>query len=256
MSRFFTSDWHLNSTLINQYAHRPWITDITNVDNLIRNCDEVASSKSDIVFHVGDFILIGKDRHGRDVDVQYLHNDADSYRSMLKANIVLLSGNHDDGRNCETSAKSMVIDLNHNYRNVYVSHFPSDHQQYRGPVGYGLKKKDVRIVLCGHVHQKWKYFYDRRNHVLNYNVGVDCHDYKPVRDSDITEDLDFILAHHSFTTEWKMTVSDEIEFRKSVKYRIKLGREIRNEERHIKKGLTPEECERRRLEAMKAKGLI
>lgn len=255
MSRFFTSDWHLGSNLINKYANRPFSRQIDACIGLIDNCNCTAK-RGDVVFHVGDFWLEGYDRHGKAEDKNELQAAANDYVKQISARFVLLAGNHDDGHNCEADLKDMRIDLNHNYRNVYVSHFPSDHRQYHGPVGYGLKKKDMQIVLCGHVHQKWKYFYDRRNHVLNYNVGVDCHDYKPVRDSDITEDLDFILAHHSFPTEWKMTVSDELEFRKSVKYRIKLGREIRNEERHIKKGLTPEECERRRIEAMKNKGLL
>lgn len=266
MSRFFTSDWHLNSTLINQYAHRPWITDITNVDNLIRNCDEVASSKSDIVFHVGDFILIGRDKHGRDVDVQYLHNDADSYRGMLNANIVLLSGNHDDGHNCEADLKSMVIDLNHNYRDVSVSHYPSYHKLFTLPDDncwkwFDAQKMYVHVHLCGHVHDKWLLNFDAQHKVLNVNVGVDVWNYKPVRDSEITEILDFIFDTSGpnqtyFDRTWTWTRKDLEHFQACQKHDRKQLREIRKKERYVKKGLTPEECERRRIEAMKNKGLF
>ena len=37
---------------------------------------------------------------------------------------------------------------------------------------------------------------------------------------------------------------------------VQRAREQRKKERYAKKGLTPEECERRKIEAMKAKGLI
>ena len=37
---------------------------------------------------------------------------------------------------------------------------------------------------------------------------------------------------------------------------VKAQREVRKAEKHAKKGLTPEECERRKIEAMKKKGLI
>lgn len=254
MSRYFTSDWHLNSTLINKYANRPWMTDVANVDNLINNCNEVASNKSDVVFHVGDFILSGKDRHGKEIDVQLLPNDTNSYRNMLKANVILLAGNHDDGHNCEADLKDMRIDLNQNYRNVYVSHFPSNYHEYKGPGR--IPKGMPFIALCGHVHDKWLLKYDRENHVLNINVGVDVWDYKPVRDSQITELLDFVLKFDIFNRTWAWKRNDLNMYIESWKHQLELGRTARKNERYAKKGLTPEICEQRRIEAMKAKGLI
>ena len=37
---------------------------------------------------------------------------------------------------------------------------------------------------------------------------------------------------------------------------VKLERAIRKQDRYIRKGLTPEECERRKMEALKKKGLL
>lgn len=148
----------------------------------------------------------------------------------------------------------MVIDLNQNYRNVYVNHFPSDHHDYKGPGR--IPKGMPFIALCGHVHDKWLLKYDRENHVLNINVGVDVWDYKPVRDSQITELLDFVLKFDIFDRTWAWKRNDLNMYIEAWKHQLELGRTARKNERYAKKGLTKEECERRRIEAMKAKGLI
>jgi len=256
MSRFFTSDWHLGSTLINKYASRPFQTAGKAAEALIDNCNDVAKLKSNVVFHVGDFWLNNADRHGVEEDVNNLTATCDDYIRFVNARLILLAGNHDDGHNCEADMKSMVIDLNHNYRNVFVSHFPSDHMLYRGPVSRSSKTKNMRIVLCGHVHDKWLLKYDHENRVLNINVGVDVWDYKPVRDAQITELLDFVLKFDIFDRTWAWKRVDLNMYIESWNHQLELGRIARKNERYAKKGLTPEECERRRVEAMKKKGLL
>ena len=207
---------------------------------------------TDTLIHVGDFMLDGADRHGEVEDIGLDHT-RDYYIKKLFPRIVLLAGNHDDGHNCEADCKSMVLDLNQNWRNVFVNHFPSDHRYYHGLVGYGKK---VQINLCGHVHDKWKYYYDNKANVLNYNVGVDCHNYKPVRDAEITEDLDFLFKHHDFSTYFKMTYKDEIEWKKTIKNNLEYDRALRKKTRYQKKGLTEAECLRRKEEALRKKGLL
>lgn len=254
MSRYFTSDWHLGSNLINKYANRPFASASKAAEALVGNCNGIAKSKSDVVFHVGDFWLKNADRHDIEEDINTLTAGYDYYISLVDARLVLLAGNHDDGRNCEADLKSMVIDLNHNYRNVYVSHFPSYHKYYYGPVG-NLQKAPC-IALCGHVHDKWLLNYDRQRHVLNINIGVDVWNYKPVRDSEITELLDYVLREHVFKISWQQTRAEFVAWKKN---NDKLHAEIRakrKQEKLKKKGLTLEDCERRRIEAMKAKGLI
>ena len=207
----------------------------------------------DILIHVGDFMLDGADRHGEveDIGMDYSQED---YLAMLNVRVMLLAGNHDDGHNADADCKSMVLDLNQNYRNVYVSHFPSDHKYYHGP--YCNCKAKTKVVLCGHVHDSWKYYYDNKANVLNYNVGVDCHNYKPVRDAEITEDLDFLFKHHDFSTCFKMTCKDEIEWKKIIKNKLARDREVRKKTRYQKKGLTEAECLRRKEEALRKKGLL
>ena len=116
--RYFTSDLHLGSSLINKYAHRPFSSAQEAVekltDNICQTCDCF-----DSLIHVGDFMLSGADRHGSEED-RGLDMTLRDYLSDINTRVTLLSGNHDDGHNCEADCKSMVLDLNQNYRNVYA----------------------------------------------------------------------------------------------------------------------------------------
>ena len=257
--RYFTSDLHLGSSLINKYAHRPFSSAQEAVekltDNICQTCDCF-----DSLIHVGDFMLSGADRHGSEED-HGLDMTLRDYLSDINTRVTLLSGNHDDGHNCEADCKSMVLDLNQNYRNVYVNHFPSDHRDYHGLVGYGKK---VQINLCGHVHDKWILKWDAEKHVLNVNVGVDVWNYKPVNDAEITELLDYFRANlwtkiandGSHWSNFTLTRDALEKFKIAHSAEVKAQREARKAEKHAKKGLTPEDCERRKIEAMKKKGLI
>ena len=259
--RYFTSDLHLGSALINKYAHRPFSSAQEAVekltDNIYQTCDCF-----DSLIHVGDFMLSGADRHGSEED-RGLDMTLRDYLSDINTRVTLLSGNHDDGHNCEADCKSMVLDLNQNYRNVYVNHFPSYHPDYHGPQN-GWKHNAYDINLCGHVHDKWLMKWDAEKHVLNVNVGVDVWDYKPVRDAEITELLDYFRATMwtkinptpGKWTNFTLTRDALEKFKIAHSAEVKAQREARKAEKHAKKGLTPEDCERRKIEAMKKKGLI
>ena len=65
--RYFTSDFHFNSTLINKYANRPYQDAFKASKFLVDNANTVLS-KEDVLFHVGDFCLTSADRHGKEVD--------------------------------------------------------------------------------------------------------------------------------------------------------------------------------------------
>ena len=259
--RYFTSDFHFNSTLINKYANRPRREALDAGIFLVGNANSVLSDE-DVLFHVGDFCLTSPDRHGKEVDYP-LDFSPDYWKTQLKGRLLLLAGNHDDGHSFEADCKSMVLDLNQNYRNVYVNHFPSDHHYYHGPQN-GWKHNAYDINLCGHVHDKWLLKWDAEKHVLNVNVGVDVWDYKPVRDAEITKLLDYFRATMwtkinptpGKWTNFTLTRDALEKFKIAHSAEVKAQREVRKAEKHAKKGLTPEDCERRRIEAMKKKGLI
>lgn len=265
MSRYFTSDLHLGSNLINKYAHRPFTSAEDAVKQLTDNIRETCFA-TDTLIHVGDFMLAGADRHGEveDKNVTFAGFKAtDFIGTFIRPRIFLIAGNHDDGHNCEADAKFMVLDLNQNYKNVLVAHYPSTHNMFKyNEFDRRNATKKVYIQLCGHVHDKWLLKYDKGNNVLNINVGVDVWNYKPVRDSEITKILDFVFdINHTqvnkthFDRTWMWTRKDYEHFVEAERNDAKLMREKRKQEKYAKKGLTKEECERRKREAMAKKGV-
>lgn len=260
MARFFTSDLHLGSTNINKYANRPFFSAEDAVVKLCQNANTVVGY-ADSLIHVGDFMLTKSDKHDEieDIGLNYKKED---YLAMFKSRVFLLAGNHDDHNACESDAKSMTIDLNQNYHNVYVSHYPSDHKFYCGPTRFNAR--GLHIVLCGHVHDKWILKFDMVRMVLNVNIGVDCWSMRPVRDAEITELLDYFRATmwtkiNPAPGKWiNFTLTRDAldKFKIAHSKEMQIAREQRKQEKHAKKGLTPEICEQRRIAAMKAKGLI
>lgn len=268
-TRYFTSDLHFGSTCINKVAHRPFVSAEDAVIRLI-NSINVNCDKYDTLIHVGDFMLSGTDRHGKLVDVG-LDYDRDYYISKINPRITLIAGNHDSGHNCMADCNCMLLDLPR-YKGVTVGHYPS-HTNETGEIKDGISRKHtagylgnygdnrkIHIHLCGHVHQAWLVYYDHANRVLNINVGVDQWNYNPVSTFEITDLLDYIF-HRSyepfhFKKDWHLNRQTYDLIVHNDKIARANAAKRRKAEKDAKKGLTPEERERRKIAAMKAKGLI
>lgn len=257
MSRFFSSDMHLNSTNINEYAKRAFTSAENAAHAMVYNINDTCT-RTDLLIHAGDFILTSVDRHGKVADLP-LDVSVETYLSKINCRLFLVAGNHDDAHSIEADANNLCVNLNHRWKNVYVNHFPSTNPDYNGPTG---SKYKIKINLCGHVHNKWLLYYDKDARVLNYNVGVDVHNFKPVRDSEITEALDFLFMHgfdknESFGLKsFSWTPKDFEYWKLTVAHDLKVERMERKAKRYEKKGLTPEICAQRRAEAIKAKALM
>ena len=168
MARFFSADFHLNSTAIIQYAGRPFKSGEKMAEAYIRSCNQQARDPSDMIIHVGDFFLRGKDRHG--IGDEGLGVSAKEYLSRINAQVFLIEGNHDGSNIGHTHAKQMILDLGP-FKCTSVSHYPS---MDKGTWTLrGKDKEHLHIHLCGHVHEKWKWKLDLDKLVLNINVGVD-----------------------------------------------------------------------------------
>lgn len=168
MARFFSADFHLNSTAIIQYAGRPFKTGEKMAEAYIRSCNQQARDPSDMIIHAGDFFLRGKDRHG--IGDEGLGVSAKEYLSRINAQVFLIEGNHDGSNIGHTHAKQMILDLGP-FKNTSVSHYPSTS---KGTWTLrGKDKEHLHIHLCGHVHEKWRWKLDLEKLVLNINVGVD-----------------------------------------------------------------------------------
>lgn len=254
MDCYFTSDLHLNSFCINKYAKRPFLGAEQAAAELVKNINS-RCKRNDLLVHAGDFMLKSADRHGEVEDIP-LNVSLEAYLDQINCRVFLLDGNHDSSHAFKSDAKSLVLDLSPSCRNVYVSHFPSDHPSYCGPKHTAFNNSRPRIVLCGHVHQAWLFKYDFAKNIINYNVGVDQHGYFPVKSTEIVEDLENLKRFAFFPRTWTMTRDDFMEALKKHMHEAREAKARNKKEKHAKRGLTPEECERRKLEAMKRKGLI
>lgn len=196
MARFWTSDFHLNSTAIIQYAGRPFKSGEKMAEAYIRSCNQQARDPSDMIIHVGDFFLRGKDRHG--IGDEGLGVSAKEYLSRINAQVFLIEGNHDGSNIGHTHAKQMILDLGP-FKNTSVSHYPStDNGTW---TLRGKDKEHLHVHLCGHVHEKWKWKLDLKKLVLNINVGVDQWKHQIVSEKKLIGFTSSLLASREFNAQ-------------------------------------------------------
>ena len=211
-------------------------------DTLIRRVNKL--DRHDVLFHVGDFVLVGHDRHGIKDDFSDIKYS--EYLDKIKPHIILLNGNHDSGHNVKAMLTSAVVNLNRKYKNISVSHFPL------------TKTYDtLKIHLCGHIHDKWLVNFDKETKVLNLNVGVDVWDSRPVDNLTLVKVLDDLLSDKELMSKsFSLTKLQFQELRHQHNLKRAEQQKQNKEEKHLRKGLTKEDCEKRKYEAMKMKGLL
>lgn len=196
MKKFFSADFHLNSTAIIQYAGRPFKTGEKMAEAYIRSCNQQARDPSDMIIHVGDFFLRGKDRHG--IGDEGLGVSAKEYLSKINAQVFLIEGNHDSNNVGHTHAKQMILDLGP-FKCTSVSHYPSTD---KGTWTLrGKDKEHLHIHLCGHVHEKWKWKLDLEKLVLNINVGVDRWKHQIVSEKKLIGYIMKLMASQEFNAK-------------------------------------------------------
>ena len=170
---FYTADWHLGSTKVLEVYNRPFRTAEYMNRVLVQNCNLYAAEKADIVIHVGDFACFKKDR-----DDYGLSETPNNFIKLLRANFINIEGNHDSRNKVKSIGKYLRTSLGP-FIDVSVGHYPSSDPKAEGT----FKKGDIR--LCGHVHNNWKYFFDKEHLVLNVNVGVDVWDFRPISEDEL-----------------------------------------------------------------------
>lgn len=195
MSIFFTSDPHYFHANVIKYCNRPF-PDVEKMNiGLVKAWNSVVG-KDDIVYILGDFSLAF-----RPVEI---------FPNMLNGTMkYLIPGNHDfchsynkKSRTPENHAKWIgkynenglevlpehstldipgvaVVNMAHlpytNIGDVRLDAVESGHDKYAKfrPID------DGRVLLCGHVHEKWKIRKSPKGSLM-INVGVDVWDMKPV----------------------------------------------------------------------------
>jgi len=175
---FFTSDTHFYHHNIIKYCLRPFEHQWEMNEVMIKNWNSVVG-EGDTVYHLGDFCMGGIDK------LTEIATQLNGKQKFLKM------GNHDRGKTrLQRAGFDAVIrggsrtdlTLGGDIR-VQLSHYP-----YRKQFADGVSRRweqapedDGGILLCGHIHEKWK----TRGRMIN--VGVDVWDFTPVSEDRLVQ---------------------------------------------------------------------
>lgn len=186
---YFTSDQHYWHANVIKYCTRPFATTEEMNEAMVNNWNSVVKPE-DTVYNLGDFSLAF-----RPVEI---------YPHRLNGTKILVPGNHDFCHSYHKKSRSeenrekwfqkyrdhgfIILPEQTTLEVPGLATFNMCHHPYAGPYeiengGDKYEKwrpvDDGRILLCGHVHEKWQ---TRRSPkgTLMINVGVDQHGFTPV----------------------------------------------------------------------------
>ena len=181
---FFTSDWHLNDELILKVCKRPFKSAVRMTEVIVQRANQRAKLRSDNIIHVGDFIQRGLDRGTGDKATQVT---AKEVLANLWANTLLLEGNHDENNRGNTVGTVLFRKVGK--YDCVVQHLPScSSTDGMKPFIFKVPQNQALINICGHVHDKWSFLYDKINRVLNVNVGIDIYPYM-IKECDLAQKI-------------------------------------------------------------------
>lgn len=174
MSRFFfTADCHFNDADVILHSNRKpfyrngidnikdtylWVSDskartcCKKMDSVLMDNWNNIVSKNDIVYHLGDFMF----SKGKSPKV---------YEDKLNGTIIHISGNHDKNNKVKGLIEACIMELGNLL--VFVQHCPPS-----------TIPENCDLVLCGHVHNNWKFTI--LDNIPIINVGVDVWNYTPI----------------------------------------------------------------------------
>jgi calcineurin-like phosphoesterase family protein len=180
MNTFFASDLHLGHTNILEYCKRPF-SHVDHMNRVLINNWNQRVKEDDVVYHLGDFCFRGGSQGGQ--------NKAQYWEEKLNGKIIHISGNHDSNNSVKSILKQAVLSFGNKL--VLAQHEPPTMR---------LEVPDIfDFVLCGHVHEKWKYIWlpDSEDPIPIINIGVDQWDFKPVKMDEILVFYDRIMKEQS-----------------------------------------------------------
>lgn len=174
---YFTSDLHFGHDKNFIYKSRGFNSIKEHDKSIINNWNSIIT-KDDDVYVLGD-LMLGNKEQGLD------------YLRQLKGKIHIVVGNHDTSNKIDLYSTKLnnvieikpIIILKYNKYKFYLSHYPT--------ITSNLNEKSLRdclINLYGHTHQIKSKFYNEIPFM--YNVGLDCHQNKPVSIDEIISDCE------------------------------------------------------------------
>lgn len=185
---YFSSDSHFWHNNVIKYCSRPFTSIEEMNEALVANWNSIVKPE-DTVYYLGDFSLAFRAvetfsfrLNGRKILVPGNHDFCHSYHKKSKSpeNRAIWCNKYRD-YGWEVWAEQDVLNLD-NTPVFNICHHPysTEYELQNGDKYNKWRPEDNgNILLCGHVHEKWK---TRRSPkgTLMINVGVDVWDYKPV----------------------------------------------------------------------------
>jgi calcineurin-like phosphoesterase family protein len=181
MKRWWTADLHLGHDNILEYCGRPFKDAITALHRTAVNFNQKIRTE-DAVVHVGDYMSRGNVKGQSSLPFKF-----PEYVAMFNGRWTFLRGNHDANNGVKTVGDFMIAKLAD--WNVFVGHWPLNSEWY-APALVDAVRDTCHLVLCGHVHQHWKW--SMALGVPHVNIGIDQWDQFPVEDAELIE---FIKAN-------------------------------------------------------------
>jgi calcineurin-like phosphoesterase family protein len=175
MDTWFTSDHHFGHKKIIEYCDRPYDS-VEEMNEALVAAWNNCVKEADTVYYLGDFSL------SRTIMEQYA--------PRLNGRKILIAGNHDKCHPSNNAGQWSNLDLYRKYFDaIYTEHEWNDwmlhHIPYHDEVDHRFEEyrpvSDGRVLLHGHVHQRWL------TNGRQINVGVDVWDYTPVHEDQIRE---------------------------------------------------------------------
>lgn len=167
MYTFWTADCHFGHENIIKYCNRPFANKEEMHKRIIANWNQRVQD-GDVVVHIGDWCCRGNER-----GVPGGRVPAEFWEQQVRGKIIFIEGNHDRNNGLRFYMRSAVMDVGP-YR-AFVVHVP--------PIRLHDIPEDCDIVLCGHVHERWRFNWV--DDIPLINVGVDANGFMPQRKDDI-----------------------------------------------------------------------
>lgn len=167
---WFTADTHFNHANIIRYCNRPFSSVEEHNEVILDNLNTLVKPE-DTLFHLGDFSF----------------GDHEIFRKRIRCrNIIMIIGNHDPKFS------------NGEPKGFFKSLFPECHRILDVNIYFG---NTYHMVLCHYAMRVWNRSHHGAFHLyghshgtlpddpnsLSFDVGVDCHEYKPISMSTVVE---------------------------------------------------------------------
>lgn len=159
--RYFTADQHYYHNKIIEYEDRPYPSEKQMRKDLIVKHNQVVS-RTDEVFHVGDFAMVGTSQWER-IGAVLKH---------LNGTHHLIIGNHDEcnwDKYINVGFASVHSAMWWDQDGIACVHDPS---------AWTITKHSFPILICGHIHSLFTII--EKDDTIVINVGVDVNAFKPV----------------------------------------------------------------------------